>query len=240
MGLTNGQDVFVSISETGINTLFLYLQKQRSRLFNYGTPYFVANPKQCCVPLGKKQPLTHENPLPVPGTAGLVGLEYAVQFTKLHVDLHPQDAALPPELTLPPQRFSFSTVVHLSIPFPKIPPDWEPTGEGHRKPPVFELEPRFCCELKVFLVGGIENVADVEVGMTVDELEIVDVSPDCLETILERYSLLTLRHGILNKVKLQATKIALGFIEVGLSSAITPNPSIEDSQIKVWLMVSVP
>lgn len=247
MGLTNGQDVFVSVSQTGINTLFLYLQKQRSRLFNYGTQYFVAHKKELCVPLGKKQPLTIENPLPVPGTDGLVGLEYALQFTDLHVDLHPQDSPLPPELSLPAQHFSFSATLHLTIPFPKIPPDWEPTAEDHRRPPAFKLEDPFCCELQVFLVGGVEKVTDFVpaegwsdfVRMTVDGIEVVDIAPDCLETILERYALLTLRHGILNRIKYRATTLALGFIEVGLSTSVSPNPSIDDDQIKIWLTVTV-
>jgi hypothetical protein len=248
VGLTDGQDVFVSISESGINTLFAYLERQRSRLFNYGTAFFVTNPDQCCVPLGKK-PIHGEDPLPVPGTNGLVGLEYALQFTDLHIDLHPQTSALPPELTLPPQHFSFSSKIHLSIPFPKVPPDWDPTAAEERRPPAFDLEDRFCCEMQVFLVGGVEKVTEFVqsegisadfVRMTVDEVEIVDIAPDCLETILERYALLTLRHGILNRIKLRATRIALGFIEIGLSTTISPNPSIEDDQIKLWATVAVP
>jgi len=248
MGLTNGSDVFVSVSETGINTLFLYLQQQRSRLFNYGTQYFVAHKKELCVPLGKKQTLTVESPIPVPGTEGLVGLEYGLQLTDLHIDLHPQDAQLPPELSLPAQHFSFSATLHLTIPFPKIPPDWEPTPEDHRRPPTFQLEDPFCCKLQVFLVGGVEKVTDWVpaegifadfVRMTVEQVEIVDIAPDCLETILERYSLLTLRHGILNKLEYRVTQLALAFIEVGLSQSVSPNPSIEDNQIKLWLDVSV-
>jgi hypothetical protein len=248
MGLTDGQDVFVSISEGGINTLFQYLLKQRPRLFNYATQFFIDKPKKCCVPLGKNS-ITQEDPLPVPGTEGLVGLEYAIQFTNLHVDLHPQTSPLPPELSLPSQHFSFSTTVNLSIPFPDVPEDWEPMAAAGRKQPVFQLEEPFCCKLAVVLTGGVEKMTQwvpVEgiwsdfIRLTVDQLEIVDIAPDCLETILERYALLTLRHGILNMIKYRVTQLALGFIEITLSTDVSPNPAIEDDQIKLWGKVAIP
>ena len=64
------------------------------------------------------EPLTVENPLPVPGTNGLYGFDFCVQIVKLEIDFHPGNVfALPPELNPPlqPQRLALRLTVCAAI-----------------------------------------------------------------------------------------------------------------------------
>jgi hypothetical protein len=110
MALTDNCDIFGAIHENGINRVVQHIMQQRPSLFNYGTALLQSNPNLLCEPikpapvvLQRFNPLiTVEDPLPVPGTNGLWGLDFCVQLTAMEIDFHPGDViSLPPELSPP-------------------------------------------------------------------------------------------------------------------------------------------
>jgi hypothetical protein len=117
MGYTDHSDVYGALHEEGINRVVTHLQHKRPSLFNYGTARVVAGayaaaeippPKHVDVRTGRLPPceevphapevrdrrwnnplMTEEDPFPVLGTDGLVGMDYAVQVTDLGIDFAP-------------------------------------------------------------------------------------------------------------------------------------------------------
>ncbi|MBB6646481.1 hypothetical protein [Halobellus ruber] len=117
MAYTDHSDVYGALHEEGINRVVTHLQHKRPSLFNYGTARVVAGayaaaevppPEYVDVRHGSLPPceaipyapevrdrrwdnplMTEEEPLPVVGTDGLVGMDYAVQVTDLGIDFAP-------------------------------------------------------------------------------------------------------------------------------------------------------
>ena len=119
MSYTDHSDVYGALHEDGINNVLDHLRHKRPSLFNYGTPRVVAGAHrrqggvdtphtpsrrrvQSLVPCEEiayapevrdrrwNNPLmTEEDPLPVLGTDGLVGLDFAVQVTDMGIDFAP-------------------------------------------------------------------------------------------------------------------------------------------------------
>lgn len=122
MSYTDYSDVYGAIHEDGINHVVDHLRYKRPSLFNYGTARVVAGAHrrhggsdtplthrrqrgQSLVPCEEiayapevrdgrwNNPLmTEEDPLPVLGTDGLVGLDFAVQITDMGIDFAPPSA----------------------------------------------------------------------------------------------------------------------------------------------------
>src|SRR5262249_24342860 len=115
MALTDQCDLFGSVTEDGFNKLVEHVMRKRPSLFNYSTAWVAADwRKRLCqtpevAPEGLKRQnpvVTVEDPIPVLGSGGLYGLNFAVQLRKLRIDLHPQTIGLPAELgQLGEQRF---------------------------------------------------------------------------------------------------------------------------------------
>lgn len=110
MPFTNLSDLYGAIHETGINLIVNHIMTQRPSLFNYGTKMFEANNGKLCSPVNahrevkkRKNPIiTVQNPLPIIGAAGAVGLDYCFQIVEFKVDFHPGNQfTLPPELNPP-------------------------------------------------------------------------------------------------------------------------------------------
>lgn len=115
MAFTDHCDVFGAVHEDGINLVAWHVRRQRPSLFNYGTALFANNPQLLCKGidahpevLRRHNPLiTVEDPIPIPGTDGLIGLDFCFQLTEAKIDFHKGDIInLPPELNPPlqPQR----------------------------------------------------------------------------------------------------------------------------------------
>jgi len=112
MAFTDNCDVFGSVHEDGLNRIVRHLMAQRPSLFNYATRMFAAAPERLCEPI-KPHPevvrrgnplITVEDPLPIPGTDGLLGMDFCFQIAELVVDFHPGNQfSLPPELDPPLQ-----------------------------------------------------------------------------------------------------------------------------------------
>lgn len=112
MAFTDHCDVFGAVHEDGINRVIMHLMQQRPSLFNYGTAWFAADPDRMCQRIiahpevtRRNNPLVSvEDPIAIPGTDGLLGMDFCFQLAALRVDFHPGNVlALPPELNPPLQ-----------------------------------------------------------------------------------------------------------------------------------------
>ena len=215
MPLTDNCDVFGAVHEDGINAIARHITRQRPSLFNYGTRFFQLRPERLCHKIDahpevirRSNPLiTVEDPLPIPGTNGMYGLDFCVQLTKLMIDFHPGNViALPPELApLCRQRLALVVEACAGILCPdrkvvdavgddiasQTPPrkddkDQRDPRETPKLPPrPLPGEEVHCFCLGVFavahaerlIVGGREFIV-----VRLDGLEIVDIKPDGLES----------------------------------------------------------
>lgn len=290
MGFTDFSDLFGAVHEAGINLIVNHMMTQRPSLFNYGTQTFVSNPSRMCSPINahwmvKKRGnpiVTLQQPLPIIGAAGAIGLNYCFQLVQFQVDFHPSNVfTLPTELAPPldpqqvglkirvcgaidcPERSmsesfgeiigdTFGTVIHLSgeteVHSGTLP--WDPKQTGvvaiHANPTNAPL----CFCLDVFATAHMEVTGsgnDRKLGIKLDGLEIVDISPSGLESSLECYLINVLRVGILPRMRVALDTLVF---EIGktikLSVGATPisgnvpfNPSVDNDQVKVFINVGV-
>jgi len=217
--------------------------------------------------------VTVEDPLPILGTNGLYGLNFGIQLVKLHLDLHPQTTGLPPELgKLQEQQFSLSVTAcaGLGCPsertleqFPPAPfPPFRPVDrEGRDKPDDAPKDPRRdgkvvtlptdklqCCCLELVAVGHFEAtgpVGDKVIEAKLDGLEIVDISPDCLEANLECYLRMLMHYVLLPRLRIAMSAFHFGILDGLAQITLTPtstvpfNPAVEDDQLKIYVDVEV-
>lgn len=197
MSLTDTSEVFVSAHEDALNDLVTAICQTRPHLLSYGSPAFV--------PVSDVND-TQMPPIQFPGSGGI---QWHVRFSVPHVDLFDQDAPLPAELSLGPGQFSLSTKVELCVDCrkgrgrdddhgghddhdghghdgPDDPDRPKPDRPWDDKPG--KVENPMCTALELFAVGhlvGTSTGGQPAVGFAVDAVEIVDVHPDDLESVLE-------------------------------------------------------
>lgn len=118
MAFTDNCSLFGAIDEDGINRVVRHFMRQRPSLFNYCTAYIRDHLDLMCEKIdvhpwviARQNPIvTVEDPLPIIGTDGSLGLNFCFQLTKAEIDFHPGNVfTLPPQLGPPlkPQRFAF-------------------------------------------------------------------------------------------------------------------------------------
>ena len=156
MSLTNNSSVLVygAIAEHGIDRAVQLLMQQRPSSFTYATTAVIAD--QTLQPPGIKANLdafiaadpdlsnrnyalfTQVRPLPVLGTSGMYGLDFAVQLAEAAMDFSPPGAVtLPPALSpMQAQRMALQVRVIGGIWFPNL-----DTLAGVAKPPTTPLKP---------------------------------------------------------------------------------------------------
>lgn len=180
MSLTDTQRVFASIHESALNDLLRAFFTARPRYLRYGSPAFVP---------ATNVTATQMPAIAFPGLPG--GIDWAVQFEIPRIDLHDPDDALPPQLALPPGGFSLRTAVKLCINCVKRRDDRgqgkDPTGKPNDDDR--SLGEVTCTELGVFAIGHLDSWNDAsgngEIRLRVDAVELVDITPDNLESVLE-------------------------------------------------------
>lgn len=232
MGLTQAQMVFIGAHEDGINDLIKAICTDRPRLLLYRSPAFGPAPTVQASKL---------DPIAFPGVAG--GIEWRVRLSIPEIDLHKQSSPLPPELNLQPGQFSGRVDVEICLDCRTIrigkrqPPkdererererDREREEEKHGDHPLRELT---CWRVQLFLVGHIEpdvtSDGQPAIALVVDAVELVDVHPDGLESLLECL-LFMIVQAALAEMKIPSDTFAFPMF--------TPvvGPFIEDDQIKL-------
>jgi hypothetical protein len=220
MSLTEASEVFVAVEESALNDLITAVCTTRPHLLHYGSPAFVP---------ASSTSATQMAPIPFPGSPGL---QWSVELSIPQLDLFDEDVPLPPELSLGPGQFSLSTVVRLCVdcadrregdndghdhddhdhdhgpkenddrgdkPWPDDRDDW-----GKARNPM-------CCKLGVHAVGHLVSTwvgGQRAIGFAVDAVEIVDVEPNALESVLECLLTMILR-SVLATLSLPVTALAL-------------------------------
>ena len=223
MSMTQTAEVFAAIHEDALNDMLRAFFSARPRYRRYGSPTFVPATSVNETQIGA---------IPFPGVPG--GIQWRVQFETPRVDLFKQTMTLPPQLTLAPGQFSLRTVVELCMLCARRRDDRDPTGKPNddRQPP-----PRpdnvVCTKLEVYGTGHLDAWTDGsgngEVRLRVDAVELVDVSPDGLESLLECLLRMVL-DAALAQVVLPIQALRAGAFQL----VVTNGPLIDDDRIQVF------
>lgn len=273
MAFTDNCDLFASVHEEGVNRIARHIMRQRPSLFNYATEDVAGNRELWCqIPEFTSDVTYYGNPiftilpyLPVIGAdSPPVGLGFCVQVVRAQVDFHPSNIIkLPPELgkELKKQRFALEMKICGGLRCPdrdvldRIPvtPKGHVAGthEQQPPPPVHVPGKMLCFCLDVFVVGHVErefmNGEEKLVGK-VDGIEIVDVTPDGLESNMECYIRTAVSLFLRQKLAIAWKTFFVDFPLFGLGTiSLAPtanppvpnNPAVEDDQLKAFVTMTV-
>ena len=234
MSLTEAESVFASIHENALNDIVTAFCMDRPRYLFYGSPSFAP---------ATTVAETSMPAIPFPGVPG--GIQWRVRLSIPRVDLFKQTVPLPPELSLSPGQFSLQIGAQICLDCrriridprpPRGRPGKEPSGRdqgknqgGDEPHPLSELT---CFVFKVFAVGHIEHVLDFSgqdaIVLAVDKVEIVDIKPDGLESLLECLLFMILQ-AMLAEIRLPLRALRVGAFQL----VLTQGPLIEEDQVKV-------
>jgi hypothetical protein len=212
MSLTLADTVMAAVHENGVNDFMAAFFRARPRHLVYGTPEFV--------------PVTTVNatsisPMIVPTPFGSGTIDLLIVFAPPTLDFNPDSSGGTSPLPPGPGQLAVRTTVELTV-------ACRP-GVGRHEA---EVEP-LSASLNLFATGA---PFDFGVGLYVtetifnlDRLEIVDIAPDHLESVLECLMLMMLRAALRN-FRLPFSAMSVGFFEFVLKNG----PLIENDQIKVF------
>lgn len=232
MSLTETEAVFASIHETALNDLIRAFCTDRPRYLVYGSPAFVPFTTVAETAMGA---------IPFPGIPG--GINWRIRLGIPHVDLFKQTDPLPPELSMGPGQFSGSLDAELCIdcrrlridprpPRPKDPRHYGQPTHPDRPDDKHPLSELTCFRLRVFMLGHLEHVlastGEDAVLLAVDQVEIVDIKPDELESFLECLLFMILQ-AVLAEIRLPLRALRAGAFQL----VPVVGPLIEDDQIKM-------
>lgn len=236
MSLTQTHDVFAAIHEDGLDDLLRRFFTTRPKYLNYGSPGFTA---------ATTVTATQMAAIPFPGVPG--GIEWSVRLAQPVVDAHPQSTGLPPELDpLGAERVAIRTAVQICVDCSNRergddqrdprPDQQDPTHGHHRKydpdrPIGKDLKP-VCFVVEVYAIARAErttSAAGDALRLVVDAIELVDLEPNELESLVECLLLQILR-AVLASVRLPLTALRAGAFE------LTPaaGPFVRDDQIEMF------
>jgi len=230
MSLTEAEAVFASIHESALNDVLTAFFTARPRYLVYGSPSFV--------PVTTVAE-TSMSAIPFPGVPG--GIQWRIRLGIPRLDLFKQSMTLPPELSLNPGQFGARLDVQLCLDCRRLridprPPRDDPNNPKEDNRPKDDarhpLSQVTCCKLQLFAIGHIEhviaNTGEDAVALAVDAVEIVDIKPDEVESVLECLLFMILQ-AVLAEVRLPLKALRAGAFQ------LTPvvGPLIEDDQIKV-------
>lgn len=273
MAFTDNCDLYGAVHEDGVNRVIHHIMSQRPSLFNYATAGVAANPKLWCTKVAHTADVTkYGNPLftilpPLPllgADAPPVGIGFCAQLVQAQIDFHPGNTVtLPTELNPPLQEQHFA--LHFRVcgavecPSPElvdhVPVSGDPAGRDNQKqppgPPIVFPGVTHCFCLDVYAVGHIvrEFIAGREALVaSVDEMDIVDIKPDALESNMICYLMTTANVVLREKLTIAIETLMVSFPLFGLATVtlsptpdppIPNNPAVEDDQVKVFITMTV-
>lgn len=205
MSLTQSDGLFVAVHEDGFNDFIAAFFNARPRYLKFGSPFFVGstNVDETAIPA-----------INFPGVPG--GIQYMVQFEAPKLDLHPDTLgfALPPS----PNQFALQIKAQITILCSRkreVGKDKIPFGE-----PIMTT-------LGLCAIGSIDHGTS-DLGLHIEQLEIKNINPDSLESVIECLMLMMLQSAFLPlRIPYDALPIQIGHI--------TPatGPEIRDDQVQL-------
>jgi hypothetical protein len=223
MSLTDAEQIFGSIHEDALNDMIRAFLTARPRYRRYGSSAFVA---------ATTVSATHMDAIPFPGIAG--GIDWRVSFDIPVIDLFKQTKPLPPQLTLGPKEFSLHTQVEICLNCVKRRDDHQGTPGKDNNDRQNHLDQVVCTSLEAFGVGHLDSSnqsnGDRVVRLRVDAVELVDITPDSLETILECLIKMVL-DAALSQMQLPVSALIARAFPLPL---LVLGPDIDDDRIKVF------
>lgn len=219
MSLTQVQHLFASVHESALNDMLRAFFTARPRYLRYGSPAFVP---------ATNVTATQMAAIAFPGLPG--GIDWAVRFGLPRVDLFKQTAPLPPQLTLPPGGFALRTQVELCINCMRRRDDrgTDKPNDDRQKPN--SLGEVTCTKIEVFAVGHLDGWNDGsgggEIRLRLDAVELVDITPDGLESVLECLIRMLL-DAALSQVHLPLQALRAGAFRL----VVAQGPLIDDDRI---------
>lgn len=220
MSLTETEEVFAGLNESGANDLLTAVFTARPRLLNYRSSPLIPGPPAAAAAW------TTMAPIAFPGIAG--GIDWGVQFAIPAIDFHPDSSGgLPPPLVLGANRFSVHTAVILTLLCATRRGQHDPDNPKGAVIPVR-------VKLELFGIGHTTAVyfgtpGSGEVTFGIDAVEIVDIAPDELESLLECLIRMLL-DAALGAVRLPFEAITAG----AFAFALVRGPEVEDDQLKLY------
>lgn len=235
MGLTEAESVFGGVTETALNDLLSAFFSARPRYLRYGSPAFVPSTS----PMATAMPS-----IAFPGVPG--GIEWAVELAVPTVDLFPQSSELPPELTLGDGQLSITAGFRLCVSCERqreptvdrrTDQNDDPSSQTQQSEKRLTIGNPFrpqvratCFSLKVLGIGRVQRLfAPDAIRIDIDDVEVVDIEPSALESVLECLILQILR-AVFSEVQIPLEALRAG----AFSLSVTRGPEIEDDAIKTY------
>jgi hypothetical protein len=217
VSLTEAENVFAGLNETGLNDILTALFTARPRLLNYRTsPAVINNPPSAAS-------WTTVPTIAFPGVPG--GIQYAVQFSIPQIDIFPKTAPLPPQITLGLGQITIRTTVTLTLLCGRRRGD----ENGDQTPAATPIS----AKLDVVALGRVVvrsvGLGTGTIGFDVLQVEIVDITPDPLESLVECL-VLTLLRAVLSTVALPFSSIRVDAFSLNLLRG----PLSQDDQLKLY------
>jgi len=210
MSLTLANTVLVAAHETGVNDFMAAFFAARPRHLVYGTPAFVPVTTVAA---------TSISAMTFPGVPG--GIDLLVVFALPTIDFYPDSSGGTSPLPPGPGQLAIHTKVRLTVGCKR--------GRNDNENEFIPLS----TSLELFATGmprvSVFGPGAGEIRFQLDRLEIVDIKPDSLESVLECLLLMMLRAALVN-FRLPFNAMSVGFVTLILKNG----PLIENDQIKVF------
>lgn len=213
MSFTEAETVFAGVNETGVNDLLKAFFTARPRFLTYATPALVP----------PASPFTSVPVISFPGIPG--GIEYRIRFEIPTVDFDPDSSGGTSPLPVGPGQLNIRTKVTMTVGCYRYVDDNIKDRQGALVPISTSLE--VWARGKPTVTYFSPGVG--EVGFLLEEVEIVDITPDSLESVLECILRMILQ-AVLRNVRLPFNALTAG----AFSLALVRGPEIEDDQVKLY------
>lgn len=214
MSLTEAEMVFAGAHETGINDILTAFFMARPRYLNYATPSLPAPPGT---------PFVSVPAIAFPGIPG--GIQYRISLSIPVIDFDPDSSAGTSPLPVISSQFNVNTKVTITVGCIRKIRDDDKERPGSFIPIDTTLEVWGRGKPTVTYSGPGVGV----VGFQLDQVEIVDITPDSLESVLECLILMILS-AVLSNVQLPFNTLSVGAFSLILSRG----PEVEDDQVKLY------
>jgi hypothetical protein len=212
MSLTLADTVMAAVHESGVNDFLAAFFNARRRHLVYGTPAFIPMTTVSA---------TSVSAMTFPGIPG--GIDILVVFSPPTVDFDPDSSGGTSPLPPGPGQLAIHTKVALTVACKRA---RDPHGEQTEFTPLSTSLELFATGMPVVSVFG-PGIGEIRFNL--DRLEIVDIKPDSLESVLECLLLMMLRAALSN-FRLPFSAMSIGFVTLILKNG----PLIETDQIKVF------